>query len=322
MDEMENYATTEWEELFDDVPKIAKCLLGNAKESLGKIETILSSVPQFIDAIKNRVPNGAFQAVLLDEQKKQLADGALKLMHKKDGSILAVLIDPKSKQMVAHVPLKYVENPPKELTNEMANFAVQMQLAQIAEQIQEVQASVEEVLRGQESDRLATAYSCQQKFLQAQKIKNLDLKRQALLQIAFDAEDSRNLLMQSQKNNLEFIKNQPKSYWGKYFASKGRNQAKIDDRINQMRESLAAINTVSITEALAYQELGEYESARQSLLYYSEYITNSYLSIDGFVERLDSIGSAIDNYWSETVPSIVDNIKALPYVNKEVVIDA
>ena len=82
-------------------------------------------------------------------------------MHKKDGSILAVLINPKNKQIVTQVPLKYIENPPKELNNEMVNFAIQMQLAQIAEQIQEVQICVEEILQGQELDRLALAYSCQ-----------------------------------------------------------------------------------------------------------------------------------------------------------------
>ena len=71
-------------------------------------------------------------------------------------------------------------------------------MAQIAEQIQMVQVAVEEVRQGQEYDRLATAYSCQQKLLQAMAIKNPHLKEIALLQIASDAEDSRNLLMQSQ----------------------------------------------------------------------------------------------------------------------------
>lgn len=320
MNEKTTYTITdnddEWKDFFGDAPKIAKCLLGNAKESLRKIETILGSVPQFIDALKKNIPEGAFQAILSDEQREQLADGTLKLMHKKDGSILAELIDPKSKQMVAHVPLKYVENPPKELTNELTNFAVQMQLAQIAEQVQELQLAVEEVLQGQESDRLATAYSCQQKFLQAQKIENPELKQQALLQVALAAEDSRNLLMQSQISNLKFIIKQPENFWGRFF--RGAKPEKIDRVMIQIRESLVAINSVSITEALAYQEMGEYKSARQGLLYYSDYLRDTYLSVDGLVDKLDLIDPATDNFWSVALPNINAEIKALPCANEEV----
>lgn len=45
----------------------------------------------------------------------------------------------------------------------MTSYASQMQMAQIAEQIQVVQLAIEEVRQGQEYDRLAMAYSCQQK---------------------------------------------------------------------------------------------------------------------------------------------------------------
>lgn len=88
----------------------------------------------------------------------------------------------------------------------MTSYATQIQMAQIAEKIQLIQVAVEEIRQGQEYDRLATAYSCQQKLLQAMAIKNKEVKARALLHIAFDAEDSRNLLMQSQSTNLEFIK--------------------------------------------------------------------------------------------------------------------
>ena len=59
----------------------------------------------------------------------------------------------------------------------MTSYASQMQMAQIAEQIQVVQLAIEEVRQGQEYDRLAMAYSCQQKLLQAMKIKILILKQ-------------------------------------------------------------------------------------------------------------------------------------------------
>ncbi len=130
----------------------------------------------------------------------------------------------------------------------MTSYASQMQMAQIAEQIQVVQLAIEEVRQGQEYDRLAMAYSCQQKLLQAMEIKNPNLKAMALLQIASDAEDSRNKLMLSQNSNLTFIKEQPESFFGKLLS--GATPDKISQRMNEIRESLSVVNIVSLEKLL------------------------------------------------------------------------
>jgi len=192
----------------------------------------------------------------------------------------------------------------------VTSYATQMQMAQIAEEIHIVQIAIEDVRQGQEFDRLAMAYSCQQKLLQAMQIKNPELKTFALLRIASDAEDSRNLLMQSQNANLNFIKEQPESFWGKLVS--GANTEKISQRMNEIRESLSAINMVSLAEAIAYQELGESEAAYQSLQYYAGYLQSAYLSTEGLVQRLDLIDPAPENYWSKTLPDIKKKIQALP----------
>lgn len=201
-------------EQFDKVPEVAKNLVKGAKATFSRIEKMLYTAPGFINTIKSALPEETLQAVLTDEQKSKLAEGALKLMTKKDGSLMANLIDQNTKKIVASVPLKSVKMAP-ELTQAVNNYATQMQMAQIAEQIQTVQIAIEEVRKGQEFDRIATAYSCQQKMLQAMAIRNPELKTATLLRIAMDAEDSRNLLMQSQNATISFIKNEPESLWVK-----------------------------------------------------------------------------------------------------------
>lgn len=299
----------ELEEHYNAIPEIAKPLLKEAKGLLLRIEETLYSMPAFINAVKASIPDVALQAVLTDDQKQQIAKGALKLMTKKDGELLANLINPKTKKIVASIPLKSVKMAP-EMTQAMTNLSTQMQMAQIAEQIQVVQIAVEEVRMGQEYDRLATAYSCQQKFLQAIEIKNPELRAMALMQLAASAEDSRNLLMLSQKSNVEFIMDQPENFIQKVLS--GSSPEKINGRMSEIRESLCAVNMVSFAEAMAYQELGEHEAARKSLTYYAGFIEDTYLSIPGLVQRLDLIDPAPENYWSKTVPTISDKIKALP----------
>ena len=298
-------------EHFSDMPEVSKSLLRGAKKAFKKIEKMLYTAPAFINMVKASIPEQVFQAILTDDQKTQIANGALKLMTKKDGTLMANLVNPETNKIVSTIPLKRVDLSPK-LSEAMVSYATQMQMAQIVEEIHTVQLAIEEVRQGQEFDRLAMAYSCQQKLLQTLQIKNAGLKAMALLQIASDAEDSRNLLMQSQNANLAFIKEQPESFWGKLIS--GANPEKISLRMNEIRESLSAVNMVSLVEAMAYQELGESVATRQSLQYYAEYLQNAYLSTEGLVQRLDLIDPAPENYWSKTLPDIKQRIQALPYV--------
>lgn len=295
---------------FSSVPEVAKPLLKSAKVTLSKIKKMLYSAPAFINAVKASIPDETLQAILTGEQKSQIAQGVLKLMTKKDGSLMANLVNPKTKKIVSTVSLKNVKVAP-EISQAMTSYATQMQMAQIAEQIQLIQVAVEEVRQGQEYDRLSTAYSCQQKLLQAMAIKNPELKAMALLRIASDAEDSRNLLMQSQNANLTFIKNQPESFLGKFIS--GAAPEKVNSRVNEIRESLCAVNMVSLSEAIAYQEMGETEAALLSLQYYAGYIQKAYLETKGLVGRLDLIDPSPENYWSKTLPDIEKKIQALPF---------
>lgn len=305
-------------EHFTDLPEVAKKLLIEAKVTFQRIEKTLYSAPAVIDAVKAAIPDMTLQAVLTDEQKKQVVKGALKLMTKKDGSLMANLVNPETKKIIATIPLKSVQMAP-EMTQAMINFSTQMQMAQIAEQIQYVQLAVEEVRLGQEFDRLATAYSCQQKLLQAIEIKNPQLRGMALMQVASAAEDSRNLLMLSQRSNVKFITEQPESFFEKVFS--GASPEKINARMEEIRESLCAVNMVSFTEAMAYQEMGENEAARKSLTYYAGFIKDTYLATPGLVERLDLIDPAPKNYWSKTLPVINSKIEALPCVGESKLIE-
>ncbi len=301
--------STDLTEHFENMPDVARPLLQGAQNIFTKIEKMLYSAPAVISAIKASIPEETFRAILTDAQKEQLASGALKLMTKKDGSLMATLVNPETKKIVSTISLEKVKLSP-EMSQAMTNYVTQMQMAQIAEQIQVVQLAVEEVRQGQEYDRLATAYSCQQKLLQAMSIQNPELKAMALLRIVSDAEDSRNLLMQSQSVNIAFIQNQPESFWGKLIS--GATPEKINSRMAEIRESLCAVNMVSLTEAMAYQEMGEEKAAQISLQYYAGYIQKTYLASPGLVDRLDLIDPSPENYWSKTLPDIERKIQALP----------
>lgn len=299
---------------LEQMPDVARPVQRSAQTAFNRIEQMLYTAPSFINAIQAAFPEEVLQAVFTDEQRTKIAKGALKLMTKKDGTLMATLINAKSKKISQQISLKSVKATP-ELSQAIASFSIQMQLAQIAQEIHQVQQTIEEVCLGQKSDRLALAYSCRQKLFQLMRFKDRELKKAALLQVISDAEDSRQRLMFSQRTNLQLVERQPKSMWRKVL--NGGKQETIDKRLEDIKESLGAINIVSLVQAMSYQELGETEAAEESLRQYAQFLEEEYLGSPELIQRLDSMSSSTENYLSTNLPSIKKRIQALSFSAEE-----
>ncbi len=62
-------------EHFSDMPEVAKPLLKGAKKSVQKNRgNVIYCPPAFINMVKASIPEQAFQAILTDEQKTQIAN--------------------------------------------------------------------------------------------------------------------------------------------------------------------------------------------------------------------------------------------------------
>jgi len=207
-----------------DILEVAKPIKNNMNLLLSNIKNKLLLIPSVIEVIRSYYPTKTLQAILTKEQKADIANGLLEIMTSKDGkNLLATLRDPKTKKFDAVIPLKEVELTP-ELNKAITNFVLQFQLLQLSAEIKSIQKVVEEVRKGQEYDRLAVAYSCQQKFLQA-------------------------------------------------------------------------------------LQLEEYETEKQSLVYYGNFIKEKYLDVPNLLKRLDSIDPYVGNYWTKKVPDIKKRIE-------------
>ena len=274
-----------------------------------KIEELLYKSQEFIELIKSTVPEDSYKAILTNEQKKKLKDGSLQLMSSSDGSLLANLIDPNTKKIVSKINLEKVKITP-DIDNSIVSYNYQLQMAEIAKEIEDVKAAVEEVRKGLENDRLALAYSCEQKLIQAMEIKDSDARKSALLKIAHSSEDCRNQLMLSQQEKLKIIDNRPEDLIGKVKDSY-LTRVNMDNVIAELSLNMSAFNIASYAEVMAYQEMGEEKSAEKALQYYGEFINNNYLNNIELLERLDSLDSSKEKYWTKRLPNIYNNIKEL-----------
>ena len=298
------------ETLFENDPEMQKnYFVKNAGRVFDQIHDTLFALPAFLEVVERLVPVEEWVLVFTDEQRKELAKGALKMMAKKNGDIIAKVVDPKTHQIVANIPVKQVERI-KDITPAMNDFMVQMQLANLAQELKEIHSVVSRIQQGLEFDRLASAYSNERKLKYARQIQNKELQTQALLMIAHSAEDSRSRLMLGMKDNIDFIIHQPENEFVKLFAT---NPKEINDRMNEIRSRVVAINQDSMTEATAYWALGEKQAALNTIENYRMFLEDSELTKREVLNRLDVVDPNPENYWTKQFPTIQDTVHKITY---------
>lgn len=298
------------EMLFENDSEMQKnYFVKNAGQVFDQIHDTLCELPAFLEVVERLVPVEEWVAVFTDEQKKELAKGALKMMAKKDGDIIGVLVNPKTHEIVANVPLKQVERI-KDINPAMNDFMVQMQLANLAQEMKEVHRVVSRIQQGLEFDRLASAYSNERKLKYARQIQNKELQTQALLMIAHSAEDSRSRLMLGMKEDIQFIMGQPENEFIKLFTI---NPTEINNRMNEIRSRVVAINQDSMTEATAYWALGEKQAALNTIENYRMFLEDSELTNGEVLNRLDVVDPNPENYWTKQFPIIQDTVHKITY---------
>ena len=298
------------ETLFENDPEMQKnYFVKNAGRVFDQIHDTLCALPAFLEVVERLVPVEEWVLVFTDEQRKELAKGALKMMAKKNGDVIAKVVDPKTHQIVANIPVKQVERI-KDINPAMNDFMVQMQLANLAQEMKEVHRVVSRIQQGLEFDRLASAYSNERKLKYARQIQNKELQTQALLMIAHSAEDSRSRLMLGMKENIDFIMHQPENEFIKLFAT---NPKEINDRMNEIRSRVVAINQDSMTEATAYWALGEKQAALNTIENYRLFLEDSELTQREVLNRLDVVDPNPENYWTQQFPIIQDTVHKISY---------
>ena len=301
------------EMLFENDPEMQKnYFVKNAGRVFDQIHDTLCALPAFLEVVERLVPVEEWVLVFTDEQRKELAKGALKMMAKKDGPLLAKLVDPKTKKIIANVPIKQLKKI-KDLNPAMNDFMVQMQLANLAQEMQEIHRVVSRIQQGLEFDRLASAYSNERKLKHARQIQNKELQTQALLMIAHSAEDSRSRLMLGMKENIQFIMQQPEDVFWKFTST---NLKEVDNRMNEIRSRVVAINQDSLTEATAYWALGEKQAALNTIENYRMFLEDSELTKKEVLNRLDVVDPNPENYWTKQFPTVQETVQKITYVGE------
>ena len=122
------------EEIETDEKDLSKSIINRFKDKLIDIENYLYTLPSFISSVKELIPKYTYNLVFTDEQKKKLANGSIKLLTKKDGTLVATIVNPKTKKIISGVNIEKVKLN-NNFTSNILDYTSQMQMAQIAAKI-------------------------------------------------------------------------------------------------------------------------------------------------------------------------------------------
>lgn len=302
-------------DFWEGLPDFLMPLIDQAKENIGVIENFLYTSPTFIAMVAEKVPESDYRLIFTNEQKKQIRKGLIELIVDANGNTRATLRDKSSKKILTNVPVEEFLDTTN-IKNNMIYLSMQLQMAQISEQISSISEGIKSIKQGQENDRLAKAYALEQAFYQACQLKNTDYRSYALLNICQNAEEARNLLILSQKENIRVINEHPESNLKKLL-SKDKN-SEIKTAVSELGQSLAAINRISLIQSMAYYQLEEYDAANLSFKYYADFIKESYLNSGTFIMRLSGLDPNENNTWIKDFKELEKNINLLSvYKTKE-----
>ena len=183
---------------------------------------------------------------------------------------------------------------PVQMANSLQMKALQDQIMEITEQIECINYSVQEVLRGQQNDRIGLYYSGAALFLEARNITNSELRQSLLIQALKALSDSTFQLTLKMQSDIKYIVDE------EYENAKGKNSRKklVATRINDINQCFAFIHQATMLKAGTYCEMGELLSMATVLDEYSSFISNTIAPYASLLSQYDkSDTGAEDGLW-------------------------
>lgn len=209
---------------------------------------------------------------LSEESIKKLETGKIKLTTENGGKTYAQLRQ-KNGQYGSKVPVKrqvYGANvDPIQVANAMQLKAIQQQVEEMTEQVVALNHSVQDVLQGQQNDRIAQFFSGYSMYMEAREIQNRQFRDMVVAQALKALSESTFQLILELQTDIAYLSE------GKYQESKKKRVELIDERMKRIEQSFAYIYQSSMMRAAIYCIEGELPSMAKVLDDYSQFIDNT-----------------------------------------------
>lgn len=249
------------------------------REKLVQADSFVESVYRTITAeastasqvVKAFEKGSRFVVDISDEMKDKIDKGQLKLVCEND-RLRAQLLDENGrygKKLDIKEEFFREGIDPVQMATALQLKAIQDQLQQITNQIIVINSSIIDILQGQQNDRIALFYSGLNLYLEAQSIKNPEMKSALMVQAIKALSDGTQQLVLTMESDVEFLKTR------QYDKLRGKKTETVRNRMDSINKAFGFIHQATLVRAAIYCEQEEYLAMASVLDEYSRFIENT-----------------------------------------------
>ena len=293
---------------FDQVFPISTIQNNNLNIIFGKAENLYRVAPAFFQAIMSMLPKTIKVAEVNPAIQKLIDEGVYKFLIDKNGEILPAIFG--EKHIVAQVRLKDINLTP-DLGPSIVDLQTQIALAQVINEIHDVQRGIANLHRELQDDRLALADSAWQQLQQAAQISDSRVREEKLLSILSSATDAKCILFRAFASEKRFFdERKDKTWFSKVIDKQAQDHG--DEHSAEIFTSLLAITRTVQVETTVYCLLGEQNAARISMKQFSDFISANSLDNRETLLTFNSFSNSDQKSLIENFTEIQQKISALP----------
>lgn len=298
---------------FDQVFPISTIQNNNLNIIFGRAEHLSKVAPAFFGAIKSLFPKTIKVAEINHHLQRMIDQGDFKFLTDKSGEILPTIFGEKS--IVAQVRLKDLVLTP-DLGPSIVDLQMQIALAQVINEIHDVQKSIANLHSELQNNRLALAESAWQQLQQATQISDTRVREMKLLSILDSATDAKCILFKEFTRGKIFFDERKNKKWSRKLFDK-KAQVSGDANSTEIFTSLLAITKTVQVETTVYCLLGEQNAARLSLKQFSDFISTNALDNRNTLLTINSFSASNRKKLIDNFMDIQQKVEALPLDIKE-----
>ncbi len=231
--------------------------------------------------------------------------GKIKLTTEKSGQTFAQ-IRKKNGQYGSKLPIKREDFAkgidPVQMANSLQMMAMQKQMDVIADQLCSIDNGVQNILQGQQNDRIGLYYSGVSLFLEATMISDAEIKKNLVAQALKSLSDSTFQLKLMMESDIKYLANK------EYDLVKGkRRQDLIDEKMANIKRSYAIIHQASMLKAGIYCEMSEIPAMSMVLNEYSHFLEGTVSSNTSLLAQCDKFDDGTETgFWKSKASQNLD----------------
>lgn len=244
-----------------------------------------------------------------EDMKDAIQKGKIKLDMRKSGEIFAQIKDADGhygKKLPIKEELISQGVDPLEVTTAMQTRAIQMELEDIMDTLNEIGSNVEEIIQGLQNDRIGLYYSGLNLFLESRNINDDIFKKLVLSQALKALSDANAQMIQSIEMDIRYI------VCKEYKKGNGKSAYKIKEKMDSINKCFEVIYRSSVLKAAIYYENNEMGAMLTAFDEYGKFLNELIVPYAGQLSEHDENDVYLtDGIWEKKSGSfaLMENVK-------------